>query len=144
MRCKSFCLFIVLIVCLLTLKAEVFANGFSEAKLSTPEETLSTYIDALREGNLEKVLKCYYSERSDFKFHLPALIKIGKYEIVKKKIYTDQMVERYKAIPIAKVGDVELDVREYINGREEMFTYLFRQISQEWRMISHSSWDQPD
>jgi hypothetical protein len=54
------------------------------------------------------------------------------------------MADRYKAIPKAKTGDVEFDVREYIDGREEMFTYLFRQINHEWRIISHSSWSQPD
>lgn len=57
----------------------------SDTKLSTPEDTLNKYVEALKEGNLEKVLKCYYSDRSYFKFRLPAPIKIKKYIIEKKE-----------------------------------------------------------
>lgn len=144
MRYRSLFLFLAFSCLLLILEAEAFANGCSKGQLSSPEETLDIYIDALREGNLDKVLECYYSDREDFKFHLPESIKIMKYEIVKKKIYTKQMAEGYKAIPKAKAGDVEFDVREYFNGREEMFTYLLRQINQKWRIISHNSLSQPD
>jgi len=42
----------------------------------------------------------------------------------------------------AKVGDTELNAREYLGGKEEVFTYLFRQINKEWRIISHSGCSQ--
>ena len=116
----------------------------SEAKLSTPEETLSTYINALREGNLNKVLQCYYSEDKNFKFHLPRPIMIEKYQIIRKKIYTEKTARAYKPIPKAKAGDVELDVKEFLEGKEQMFTYLLRKFDKEWRIISHTGWNQPD
>jgi len=144
MKYKLVYLLLAFSAILIILKLDVFSNGVPDVKKSTPEKTLNKYIDALREGNLDKVLESYYSDRADFKFRLPGPINIEKYEIVKKKIYTAQMAESYKAIPRAKAGDVEFDVKEYIDGREEIFTYLLRQINQEWRIISHSSWNQPD
>ena len=116
----------------------------SEVKLLTPEETLSTYINALREGNLNKVLQCYYSEDRDFRFYLPGPIKIEKYVIIRKKIHTEKMARGYKPIPTAKAGDVEFEVIEFLQGKDEMFTYLLRKIGKEWRIISHSGWNQPD
>jgi len=144
MRNKLVYLLFAFSAILIILNLDVSSNGIPEAKTSTPEETLNTYIDAIREGNLDKVLESYYSDRADFKFHLPGPINIEKHEIVKKKIYSAQMAKRYVAIPVAQAGDVELDVKEYIDGREEIFTYLLRQINQEWKIISHSGWDQPD
>lgn len=129
----------VVLLCPLTAVA-----GHSNAKLSTPEETLSTYINALREGNLKKVLQCYYSDDKDFRFHLPAPIKIKKYLITRRKIYTEKMARVYKPIPKAKAGDVEFHVKEFLEGKDEMFTYLLRQMGKKWRIISHTGWNQPD
>lgn len=144
MRNKLFYLFVIIGIFSIIIISEVFAFNNSNGTLSNPEETLNIYIDALREGNIDKILECYYSDRGNFKFHLTGPMQIRKYEIVKKKIYTDQMADEYRAIPKARAGDIEFDVKEYFDDREEMFTYLFRQINQEWRIISHTSWSQPD
>jgi hypothetical protein len=111
--------------------------------LSNPENTLAMYLKGLREGSIETVLKCYYSERKDFKLHLPHPIKIDKYIVTKRTVYTDKMAEKYEAVPKAEAGDVELEVRECIEGKDQMFTYLFRKVDGGWRIISHGAWDQP-
>jgi hypothetical protein len=119
-------------------------GGTPDESKASPENTLKTYISGLREGNLETVLRCYYSESNNFRFHLSRPIRIDNYTVTKKTIYTDKMARKYKPIPKAKAGDVELEVRESVEGREEMFTYLFREIDGEWRIISHAGWNQPD
>lgn len=129
----------VMLLCYLTAFTEPL-----NVKLSTPEETLNTYINALREGNLEKVLQCYYSEDKDFKFHLLGPTRIEKYLIIRKKIYTEKMAKEYKPIPKAEAGDAEFDVKEFFEGKDEKFTYLLRQIGKEWRIISHTHWGWPD
>jgi hypothetical protein len=112
-----------------------------EVKLSTPEETLDTYINALREGDLKKVSTAYYLIVD---FHLPSHLKIGKYQIIQKKIFDTEDAGKYEPIPKAKTGDVEFIVIEEINGKNEKYTYLLRCFDKEWKIISHSSWSQPD
>jgi hypothetical protein len=75
---------------------------------------------------------------------LPRPIRIEKYQIIRKKIYTEKTARAYKPIPKAKAGDVELDVKEFLEGKEQMFTYLLRKFDKEWRIISHTGWNQPD
>jgi len=129
----------ILIVLTLLMFALVANCGTSDKTLSSPEKTLDTYIRGLREGNLETVLRCYYSESEDFNFYLPHPIRIDNYTVIKKTIYTDKMAKEYQSDPKAKAGDVELEVKESVEAQEDIFTYLFRKINGEWRIISGTS-----
>ncbi|MCE5312368.1 MAG: hypothetical protein LLF86_04365 [Nitrospiraceae bacterium] len=144
MKIKSVYLVYTLCVVLFGLTIDSAANDSSNVTLSTPEATLGMYIDAVRKGDEDKVLEYYYSDQKDFRISLPYPIDITKYKIVKKKIYTKQMADKYIAIPKAKIGDVEFYVREYINGRKWRYVYLLRQINNEWRIISHNNLDDLD
>jgi hypothetical protein len=135
---------VILIILPLLMLPLTAHGGTPDERLSTPEKTLETYIGALREGNPGIVHRCYYSVNRDFRFHLPHPIRIDGYTVTKKTIYTDKIAKKYESIPRAEVGDVELEVRESIEGQEEMFTYLLRRIDREWRIISHAGWNQPD
>jgi hypothetical protein len=128
----------IVIVLTLLMFALIACGGIRDKTLSSPEKTLDTYIRGLREGNLETVLRCYYSESEDFNFYLHHPIRIDNYTVTKKTIYTDKMASEYTFVPRAKAGDVELEVKESVEAQEDTFTYLFRQIHGEWRIISRA------
>ena len=76
-------------------------------------------------------------------FYLPRPMSIENYEIVNKIIFGTKEVQEWNGrgiIPAAKVGDVQLDVRDRIAGRDQMFSYNFREIDGRWKLISHSAW----
>ena len=114
------------------------ANG--QLDLSSPEATLAGYIESLRHGNVEGVLARYHNADQ---FYLPSPLPIENYEIVNKIILGNKEVQewnRKRIIPAAKLGDVQLDVRERVAGRDQMFSYNFRKIDGRWKLISHSAW----
>lgn len=126
----------IFVVCLLCSAA--VAND--QLDLSSPEATLAGYIESLRHGNVEGVLARYHNVDQ---FRLPGRLRIEKYEIVNKIIFGNKEVEEWNGkgiIPSAKVGDVQLDVRESIDGRDQMFSYNFRKIDGSWKLICHFAW----
>ena len=70
------------------------------------------------------------------------------YSVVKKITYGKTEVRKWNSRgikPPVKIGDVELQVREkYESGKykksEDMFSYVFRKIGNEWKIIAHSVW----
>lgn len=108
--------------------------------LSSPEATLAGYIESLRQGNVKGVLDRYDGIKE---FQLSRPIPIDKYQIVKKITYGKKEVTSWndKGIrPAAAIGDVELQVNEWINGKEQLYSYNFRLFNRSWKMISHSAW----
>jgi len=116
------------------------------ADFSTPEKTLEEYIAGIRNGDSAAVAKCFDPPVNDF--YLPGPIAIDAYSVVKKITYGKTEVRKWNSRgikPPVKIGDVELQVREkYESGKykksEDMFSYVFRKIGNEWKIIAHSVW----
>lgn len=112
-----------------------------EADLSAPEITLNGYIESLRNGNLAGVKERYFP--SDIDFYLPDPIPIKSYVIIKKITFGKKEVERWNSqgtIPQAKIGDVELQVKEWIGTTGRMVSYFLRNYDGKWKIFSHSAW----
>ncbi len=125
---------------LLSKKKDALNEIISLVDLSSPEATLAGYIASLQHGNVKGVLDRYDGIKE---FHLPRPIPIDKYQIVKKITYGRKEVTTWndKGIrPASAIGDVELQVNEWINGKEQLFSYNFRSFNGSWKMISHSAW----
>jgi len=121
------------------------ASSLLASNYSTPENTLDTYIAALRAANQPAVAQCFYPVANDF--YLPKPVDITSYAVTKKIIYGEKEVNRWNGIgikPPTKIGDVELQVKELFHDKNEMFSYVMRKISGEWKIISHSAWRSPD
>jgi hypothetical protein len=130
---------------ILTLILVFSASSLLASNYSTPENTLDTYISALRAGNQPAVAQCFYPVANDF--YLPNPLDITSYSVTKKIVYGKKEVDRWNRIgikPPTQIGDVELQVNEILHGKNEMFSYVMRKISGEWKIISHSAWRSPD
>jgi hypothetical protein len=100
---------------------------------------LAGYIESLREGDLAGVLERYHGTTD---FYLPHPIPIKEYKIVKKITYGTKEVEDWNqkgVVPPAELGDVELQVRETIDGKEQIFFYNLRRVRGSWKIIAHSA-----
>ncbi len=83
---------------------------------------------------------CFYPPAVDF--YLPQPIVIKDYAVRKKIVYGESEVTEWNTkgiIPAARVGDVELQVEEIRYGDTFMFSYNFRKIDGEWKIISHGA-----
>jgi hypothetical protein len=109
--------------------------------LSSPETTLNSYIESLRSGNRDGVLATYHGIKD---FDLSKPLQIDKYKITKKIIYDSKKIRKLNLTgitPPAEIGDVELDVREVVDGKNVMFSYNFRKFKNGWMIIDHTAWD---
>jgi hypothetical protein len=111
--------------------------------LSSPEATLAGYIESLRQGDVEGVLARYHGTKD---FYLPGPLTIEDYEIVTKITFGKKEVQEWngqKIIPAAKVGDVQLDVKQLRGDDSQMYSYFLREITGKWKLIAHYGWDAP-
>jgi hypothetical protein len=109
---------------------------------ATPEGTLEIYINGKRNGDLAAVKSAF--DDPTVAFSLPKPIPVSEYKITKRVVYGEREARSWNSkgiIPPAKVGDVELQVREVTNGAPYMFSYNFRRLSGEWKIYSHSAWN---
>jgi hypothetical protein len=117
-------------------------SGVCAANFATPEGTLEIYINGKRAGDIRAVKSAFDDPAVDFS--LPRPIPVSEYKVTKRILYGEREAKRWNSkgiIPPAKVGDVELQVREVTNGKPYMFSYNFRRISGEWKIYSHSVWN---
>ena len=130
---------------ILTLILVFSASSLLASNYQTPENTLDTYISALRAGNQPAVAQCFYPVANDF--YLPKPIDIASYTVTRKIVYGKKEVDRWNRVgikPPTEIGDVELQVKELFHGKSEMFSYVMRKITGEWKIISHWAWRSPD
>ena len=132
---RTFCLLIVILLAPYDIMAQDFTS---------PDVTLGIYINALRTGDKSKVLDCFYPKLDDF--NLPQAVPIKSYKILKRIVYGQKETDDWNSkgiIPPAMLGDIDLQVEEESKGEKWMYSYLMRNISGEWKIISHAMWDQP-
>jgi hypothetical protein len=111
---------------------------------ASPEATLEKYITACEAGDKKTVLSCFHPPMSDF--NLNEEFAVESYTITKKTTYEKSHVDEWNSIgiiPPAEIGDVDLEVKEILNGEPFMFSYLLREVDGEWKIISFSAWDVP-
>lgn len=113
--------------------------------LSTPEKALDYYINAIRSGRVDIIYKVYANTKN---FYLPDPINITDYSITKKILFDEEAVNSWntKGIqPPAQFGDIELQVNEVYasTGKGEMFSYFLRLYGDQWKIFTHSAWNQP-
>jgi len=109
--------------------------------LSTPENTLGSYIESQKRGDLVSLKKTH--ELRGQNYYLPGPILIKSYKILKKTIFTNKEVDKWNGaeiIPRAEIGDVQLDVKEFFAEGSQMYSYNMRKFENEWKIISHSAW----
>jgi hypothetical protein len=108
---------------------------------SSPETTLAAYIDGLRSGDVARILVTFDDPKGGF--NLPKPLPISNYRVTKRIVYGPKRVEKWNSqgiIPQARVGDVELQVLEIVDGKKEMYSYNFRKINGDWKMYSGGLW----
>lgn len=111
------------------------------ADLSSPERTLDAYVRSLRSGDVAGVKATL--DRPEVEFYLPEPISISSYRVMRRIVYGARETNDWNSkgiVPPARVGDVELHVREIIDGKSQMVSYNFRRISGEWRLYSSAVW----
>ena len=115
-----------------------YANDFS-----SPESTLEIYINALRTGDKKTLLKCLHPIPSSF--NLPGPEKIDSYSIKRKIVFGKKEVDEWNSkgiIPSVQIGDIDCHVEQIEDGEARMYSYTFRNISREWKIITFALWDQ--
>jgi hypothetical protein len=112
-------------------------NKQSAPTLATPLDALDFYIESLRQGEVEGVLKVMTSET----FQLPGPLEINSFKVLRYETLTAATAAERRFIPQPQAGDVELDVMQYEYGQEQMYTYNLRQIDKKWRIYAHSAWN---
>ncbi len=119
----------------------------AQTGLDSPEVALKTYIEGLRRGDLSTVRRAYNLAVAGSDFHLPAPLPIDSYRVTKRLVLDSAAVRRSTetgVVPPARVGDVELQVEEVIQGQREMFSYWLRLFDGQWRIYAHAAWGGPD
>ncbi len=118
----------------------IFVASFSvAAEYSTPEATISTYIDAVRKGDPVAVYDCFVAK--EYGYALQQAINIAGFEIKKNTVYgANEVVQWGDVVPAAKWGDVDLEVEEILDGKSVMYSYLLREIRSEWKIVTFSAW----
>ena len=109
--------------------------------LSAPERTLDAYIRSLRSGDLTGVKATL--DDPEMIFHLPGPMSISSYRIKKRIVFRAQEVNDWTSkgmIPPARMGDIELHVREVIGGKSQTVSYNLRNTKGEWRPYSWAIW----
>ena len=110
-------------------------------QFSTPDSTLATYIAALRAGDARAAAACFHPLD---RFYLPGPSVIDSVTIEKRITYTEAEVAAWKASPPAAKGDVDLQVLHWEAGTSQRFSYLFRRLTDGWKIIAHAGWtDEP-
>ena len=102
-----------------------------------PEETLRLYIESLRQGDLDGVRRAYFDAEN---FSLPGPLPIDSFHVTREQVLDERAASERPFTPSPQAGDVELDVRQYEQGREQMYTYNLRRIEGRWWIYSHSAW----
>jgi len=113
----------------------------NEGDLSSPEATISGYIECLKKGDLSGIKARYYPETIQYTLRGPSVIR--EYDITNKRTFTQKEVDNWNKVasrPRAQVGDVQMEVREIIQDSTWMFSYVLRNINDGWKLISHSGW----
>lgn len=125
------------LMCILMTARTVFAA----VDLSSPEATVSGYIECLKTGDLAGIKARYYPETIEYT--LRGRSAIEEHVIAKKVVFTEKEVDswnRSRSRTQAKSGDVLLEVRETIRGTAWLFSYVLRSFDGNWKLISHSGW----
>ncbi len=68
---------------------------------------------------------------------------MGDYLIQRRIVYGAAEIKDWNSkgiIPPARGGDVELQVREIIRGKPQMFSYNLRKVASGWKIYSHAAW----
>ena len=118
-----------------------FAAAGRTVQAGTPEETLQSYINGVRHGDLAQVEACFEPRAESF--YLPAPIPVSTYTIRERITYGSAKVHDWNSkgiVPAARIGDVELQVEETIRGAPQMYSYLFRKFDDSWKIIAHAAW----
>ena len=129
-------LFIALLVLLGAAPSASAEDGYS-----SPESTLALYIDGIRSGDVARVLATFDDPKGGF--NLPKPIPISSFRITKRIVYDAEKVRKYNypgIIVPARVGDIELQVLQVVEGHRDMFSYNFRNVDGKWKMYSSSMW----
>ena len=114
------------------------APGWGQTpQFSTPDRTLATHIAALRAGDARAAAACFHPLE---RFYLPGPTAIDSITIEKRITYTEAEVAAWKARPPAAVGDVNLQVLHWEGGTSQRFSYLFRRLTEGWKIIAHAGW----
>ncbi len=119
----------------------------AQASLSSPEAALKTYVEGLKRGDVTAVRRAYNLAVAGSDFHLPGPLPIESYRVTKTLVLDSAAVTgsaETGVVPPARVGDVELQVEEVIQGKREMFSYWLRLFDGEWRIYAHAAWGGPD
>jgi hypothetical protein len=117
----------------------------SQPPASSPDLTLERYFAGLAKADLDQVAECFEPRATDF--ILPRPIVVTKYKVTKRVVYGQHEVDKWNRagiVPAALLGDVELEVREVVEGRAQMYSYNFRLVGATWKIVSHDAWDVPD
>lgn len=131
-------MFSIVTIAVLTIMAQA---GQSTASFATPEGTLKTYIDALRDGNHPLIVECF--EPPAYNFWLEKPVPITRYSILKCITYGPKEVAEWNGMgimPPAQEGDVELEVERIEYGKCQMYSYNLRLYGKMWKIISHCAW----
>lgn len=116
-------------------------SASAEGDYSSPERTLASYIDGIRSGDVARVQATFNDPKSGFS--LPKPIPISSYRITKRIVYETEKVRKYNYPGIifpARIGDIELQVLQVVEGHKDMFSYNFRNVDGKWKMYSGSMW----
>lgn len=108
-----------------------------DVDLSSPEATLSGYIDSLVTGRGTGVLERYLGGG----FYVRKPTPIQAYDIINKTVIDENAVEASQAPLDAELGDIELQVEQIKEESKYTMSYWLRNVSGAWKIYAHTRWD---
>ena len=112
-------------------------KAFGDARFTSPERTLTTYIDGLRRGDIKAVAECFEPEAHSF--YLPGPLPIARFRVVKRIILNENETDLgYGFTSLQRKGDVRLHVQKVLDGQPIMFYYTFRRVRGDWKIVAHA------
>jgi len=116
--------------------------GAAQAPFKSPDSALAYYIRSANARDLVGINTTFLTPVSDFNFYGP---QIESFSVTKRIRYTEKDVRRWKqkgiTAPVA-VGDLELHVREIVEGKPHTYSYNFRETPAGWKIVTYAAWDQ--
>jgi hypothetical protein len=106
---------------------------------SKAEQTLEKFYEYLIDAKMQKANEMLSLEGETFE--MPGNAPVQSYEIIDKRVLSEEEAQIMEMRTDPQEGDVMLEVKQnYVGGNHHIYTYWLREIQGQYKIIDYESW----